>query len=356
LPTRSIVLIVPGRLSTRTGGYEYDRRIAAGLRDLGWSVDIREIDGDFPYPSSAVREEASRVLASIPSGAYVLIDGLALGAMPAQIEHEASRLNVIALVHMSLAADVGIDPETAAALEAGERRALSASALIVVTGASTADALVRCGVTGRRIVVVEPGTDRVPLARGSGGPLPHLLCVATLNPGKGHDLLFRALAAVPKRTWRLTCAGNVDRSRATVERLRTLLRTLDLENQVSLVGELDAGALARCYDEADLFVLATLHETYGMAVAEALARGLPVVATATGSIPELVFGGSADAGIVVPPGNLGRLTEALSAVISDAALCARLAAGARAARERLPSWEDASRRMAAALEGLMTNN
>jgi glycosyltransferase involved in cell wall biosynthesis len=146
----------------------------------------------------------------------------------------------------------------------------------------------------------------------------------------------------------------VGRSRATVERLRTLLRAFDLESQVSLAGELDADGIARCYDAADLFVLATLHETYGMAVAEALARGLPVVATETGSIPELVFGGSA--GIVVPPGNLDRLTEALSAVLGDAALRARLAAGARAARERLPSWEDASRRMAAALERLVAND
>jgi len=354
LPPQSIVLIVPGRLETRTGGYEYDRRIAAGLRNLGYSVEIHEIDDGFPYPTPAALDEASGLLASIPSGTSVLIDGLALGAMPEQIEREASRLRVIALVHMPLASEVGIDPEVAAALGAGERRALAAAALIVVTGTTTAGVLARYGVTGRRVVVVEPGTDRAPLARGSDGPILHLLCVATLNPGKGHDILFRALATVPQRNWRLTCAGSVERSPATVERLRTLLRTLDLEKQVSVAGELDADAIARCYDTADLFVLATLHETFGMAVAEALARGLPVVATATGSIPELVLGNSA--GIVVPPGNVDRMTEALSLVLGDAALRAQLASGARAAREQLPSWEDASRRMAAALERLTTND
>jgi hypothetical protein len=155
-----LVLIVPGRLETRTGGYEYARRIAAGLRDLGYSVDIREIDGSFPYPTAAALDEASRVLASIPSGTSVLIDGLALGAMPAQIEREASRLNVIALVHMPLASEVGIDPDVATALEAGERRALAAAALVVVTGTSTAGVLARYGISGRRIVVVEPGADR----------------------------------------------------------------------------------------------------------------------------------------------------------------------------------------------------
>ena len=145
----------------------------------------------------------------------------------------------------------------------------------------------------------------------------------------------------------------MDRSPATVETALPAPHA-GFGEQVSVAGELDADAIARCYDTADLFALATLHETFGMAVAEALARGLPVVATATGSIPELVLKNTA--GIVVPPGNVDRMTEALSLVLGDAALRAQLASGARAARERLPSWEDASRRMAAALERLTTND
>ena len=289
----TVVLIVPGRLSTRTGGYEYDRRIAAGLRGRGWSVDIREIDGSFPHPSVEDLDEAARVLASLPNGTLVLIDGLALGAMPAQIEREAARLTVIALVHMPLAAEVGLDPETVAALEEAERRALNATALVVVTGRATAGWLAGYGVAGDRIVVVEPGTDRAPLAHGSGGPVLHLLCVATLNPGKGHDILFQALAAVPQRNWRLTCAGSLNRAPAAVDRLRVLLGTLGLDDRVSLAGELDADALAACYDAADLFVLATLRETFGMAVAEALARGLPVVAPRRGRYPNWLETGQA---------------------------------------------------------------
>ena len=81
--TTSLVLIVPGRLDTRTGGYEYDRRMIAGLRDRGWLVDVRELDGPFPHPTSAVLEHAARVLAAIPDGTSVLIDGLACGSLPA---------------------------------------------------------------------------------------------------------------------------------------------------------------------------------------------------------------------------------------------------------------------------------
>jgi glycosyltransferase involved in cell wall biosynthesis len=268
--------------------------------------------------------------------------------MPAEIEREARRLRIAGLIHLPLAAEIGIGRDMAARLEASERRAIAAAALVIVTGTLTAVALASCGVASHMITVVEPGTDPAPLARGSpAGPL-QLLCVATVNPGKGHDILLRALAAAaPRGNWHLTCAGSLDRHPATVERVRARVRTDGLESRVSLVGDLDAATLAACYDRADLFVLATLHETYGMAVAEALARGLPVVSTATGAISDLV---SDDAGLIVPSGDTGALTVALSQVLGDAALRARLAAGARRVRDRLPTWEDAVGRMAAALE------
>src|SRR5713101_2062959 len=142
---RPVVFIVPGPLGTRTGGYEYDRRIVAGLRDRGWPVVVRELDDSFPYATPPALDEAARVLAAIPdafpNGPLVLIDGLALGAMPAQVEREASRLRIVALVHLPLAAEVGLDPETAARFEAGERRALATAALVVVTGKATVAAL-----------------------------------------------------------------------------------------------------------------------------------------------------------------------------------------------------------------------
>jgi glycosyltransferase involved in cell wall biosynthesis len=287
------------------------------------------------------------VLAAIPDRTTVLVDGLALGAMPAEVEREASRLRVVALIHLPLAAEIGIGRDVAARLEAGERRAVAAASLVIVTGTSTTAAMESYGVASDLITVVEPGTERGPLARGSQeGPL-QLLCVATLNPGKGHDILLRALVAMPYLDWRLTCAGSLDRDPPTVQRLREKVRADGLDARVSFVGDLNAAALAACYDNADLFVLATLHETYGMAVAEALARGLPVVSTATGAIPALLGG---EAGLLVPAGDTTALTSALSRVLGDRDLRARLADGARRVRDRLPTWEDAADRMAAALE------
>ena len=199
---------------------------------------------------------------------------------------------------------------------------------------------------------MEPGTDRAPAEVGSGGSPVRLLSVATLNPGKGHVTLLQALASVPHRDWHLACAGNLTRHPETTTRARALIHALDLDDRVSLLGELDAAALADCYRHADLFVLATRQETYGMAVAEALAHGLPVVSTATGAIPDLV---GTDAGILVPPENTGALADALSRMIGDAGLRARLAAGARRAAERLPTWDEAAARLASALESLETH-
>lgn len=348
----SAVLAVPGCLDASTGGSIYDRRIAEGLRQRGWQVDVLELDASFPHPTPAALEQAARALAAVRAGAIAIIDSLVFGAMPDLVEREASRLRLVGLVHLPLAATPGLDRETAARFEDGERRAFGRAALVVVTGRAALPLMAGYALAPDRVVIVEPGTDRAPLAHGSRGSDVELLSVATLHPGKGHEILLAALAAVPSGAWRLTCAGSLTRHPATADRVRATVTKLGLEDRVSLAGDLDGPALAECYKRADVFVLATERETYGMAVAEALAHGLPVVGTMTGAIPELV---GHDAGLLVPVGDGPALVEALSRVVGDAALRARLAEGARRVRERLPTWGEASGRMAAALASLVTH-
>jgi glycosyltransferase involved in cell wall biosynthesis len=346
--SQTAVLIVPGSIATLTGGYEYDRRIVDGLRTLGWSVDVRELDASFPWPTPDALRHTDRVLAEIPDGTIVLIDGLAFGAMPQQAKRESARLTIVPVIHSLLAADVGLDRSAATVLEASERRALAAASLVVVAGTALIDPLARYGIARDRIRVVEPGTDPAPLARGSGQPdMCHMVCVATLNPGKGHDVLFRALAMLPMRNWRLTCAGSATRHPETAERLRSIVESTGLADRVVLAGELNASAVADLYDRADLFVLPTLTETHPLSVVEALARGLPVVSTTAGAIPELVRDG---AGLLVAPGDANALAEALAMVLRDPTLRERLATGARDVRQRLPTWHVAAVNMAVALE------
>ena len=159
---RSIGFLVPGRLDARTGGYLYDRRMIDGLRAHGWRVDLRELDGAFPFPSAAAVQEAGRVLASFADGTIVIVDSLALGALPDAVERESTRLGIVGLVHLPLAADVGLDSHTAAKLLADERRALAAVKLVVVTGAAALPLLATpCGASGSR------SWSRAPILRPS---------------------------------------------------------------------------------------------------------------------------------------------------------------------------------------------
>lgn len=345
-----VAFVVPGSIDTRTGGYGYDREIISGLERRGWTVRLLEVPGDFPFPAPDSRAAAARALAGLSDGTRVVVDGLALGALPDEAMREAERLRLIALVHHPLADETGLPAEQRVALEASERRALRAARHVVVTSARTAAALERFDVPPASITVIEPGTDPAPLARGSratGARDVQLLCVATVVPRKGHDILVRALATIARASWHLTCVGGLDRDDAWVALVRAAVAAARLEDHITFMGELDAAPLDAQYDAADVFVLPTWYEGYGMAVAEALARGLPVVGTATGAIAELV---GPDAGILVPPGDAAALANALGRVVGSAAFREQLAEGARRARSRMPSWDAAVELMARTIE------
>lgn len=348
----SVTVLVPGDLETPTGGYIYDRRIVGGLGALGWTVAVAKLDESFPFPTESARAQAGNLLAALPDGALAIVDGLAYGAMPEEAAREASRLRLVALVHHPLAAETGLAPTTAARLVDTERRALALARLIIVTSRATAAALSAYGVPQERIRVVEPGTDPAPLAEGSDGSTPALLTVASLTPRKGHETLFRALATLVSLPWHLTCVGSFWRDPAFVHRLRNTLRACEIEDRVTLAGDAATDRVGEYYSKADVFVLPTRYEGYGMAVAEAVARGLPVISTPVGGIPEIV---GDVAGLLVPPGRVGVLADALALVLTDTSVRQRLAEGARQMRTRLPTWDRQAARMAESLQEAATD-
>jgi glycosyltransferase involved in cell wall biosynthesis len=349
MSARSLEFVIPGDLEAASGGYAYDRRMIAGLPDHGWQVTVHGLDASFPQPSRAALDQASNVFARLTQHALVLVDGLAGGAMPQVLHAHATRLKLVALVHHPLAAESGLAPDIALQLAALERLALKAMRHVLVTSQTTKRCLQAYGIDSDHVSVVEPGTDAAPLARHARGEILRMLCVATLIPRKGHDLLFEALAPLAGVPWQLTCVGSLNRSPATVAQLRTQLRRLGLERRVALVGEVDDAALAQLYAAADLFVLPTRLEGYGMAVAEALSHGLPVISTHTGAIAELV---GTQAGLLVAPGDAGELQSVLAQVLNDPARLESFAAGAAKVRSTLPDWRQSCARMAQVLAGV----
>ena len=79
---KRLAFAVPGDLATPTGGYAYDRRMISELGNLGWQIDVIGLGDGFPLPSEPTRAEAKARLFDIPKGRTVVIDGLALGALP----------------------------------------------------------------------------------------------------------------------------------------------------------------------------------------------------------------------------------------------------------------------------------
>jgi glycosyltransferase involved in cell wall biosynthesis len=349
--------LLPGSIERRTGGSIYDRRIVKGLRAIGWHVTVRELDPSFPFPGTAARRQAVEAVSDIPDDQAVLIDGLAFGALPEEVGGQRDRLRLVALVHHPLAFEVGLGPHLAGALRASERQALLSARHVVVTSLATSGLLVDAYDVDRlRVSIVEPGTDHVPLAAGSRARALHLLSVGSLTPRKGHRVLFSALARLKALDWQLNCVGSDDRDRQTSAELRAMIRHEGLEDRVVLAGAADEQRMQALYDEADVFVLSTLYEGYGMAVAEALARGLPVVSTPTGGIPGLLqLQADRPAGILVPPGDVNALTLALERVLVDRVHLASLAEGARQARTRLRGWDEASADMAAVLQRVLSS-
>ena len=349
-----ITFLVPGPLDARTGGYEYDRQLVRALRARGLHVELTALDSSFPDPTPTARHHAAQQLAHLPDGAIAIVDGLAFGAMPDEAAREASRLRLVALVHHPLAMETGVAPDRKEALQDSETRALQSASLIVVTSAQTARVLPAFGVAADTCLVVVPGTEPAPLAQGSGGHHGvELLCVASIIPRKGHDVLVRSLAGLRDRQWRLTCVGSLDMHPPTARALLALIRNAGLEARVVLPGSVDPAHMAEFYDHSDVLVLPTLYEGYGMAVAEALARGLPVISTDTGAIPDLV---GEEAGLLVPPGDEAAFAGALQSVLDDPSLRARLQAGARQARERLPTWDASAATLAEALQQLSASS
>ncbi len=351
--------VVPGDIETPTGGYIYDREIVAGLAARAFRVAVHSLDASFPTPTPAALRAARATFAAIPAGRVVVIDGLALPGLDRLLADEARRLNLVALVHHPVALETGLDAHEAERLGALERSALKFAERVITTSQWTARTLAAEGVPISRLRVVEPGVDRRKTRgstdpRGTGLPdasrdLVNLLCVGTLTPRKGHAVLLEALNELRDRPWHLTCAGSLLRDAQTVAAIQHQIDRLSLRKRVSLLGDLDREALERQYARADAFVLPSYLEGYGMALAEAVAFGLPVVSTTAGAIPETV---PANASLLVAPGDSRALAKALAVVIDDPARRAALAANARAARASLPTWATASAKFASALGGL----
>ncbi|MEV5125437.1 glycosyltransferase family 4 protein [Streptomyces decoyicus] len=354
---RVVHFVLPGDVddpAVPSGGNTYDRRVCRDLPAAGWQVRPYAAPGSWPRPDAAARTGLAGHLAALPDGAVVLLDGLVACGVPEVLVPEAGRLRLAVLVHLPLADETGLDPAVAAELDARERRTLHAVGSVVATSDWAARRLVtHHGLAPERVHVARPGADPAPLAPGTDGAT-GLLCVAAVTPRKGQHLLVEALATVTELPWSCVCVGGLDRDPGYAAQLRSRVTESGLDDRIAFTGPRAGADLEARYAAADLLVLTSYAETYGMVITEALARGIPVLATAVDGVPEAV-GQAPDGsvpGLLVPPGRPPALAEALRGWLGDPQLRDGLKNSARGRRAMLEGWEMTSHSLAGALERL----
>jgi glycosyltransferase involved in cell wall biosynthesis len=335
----------PGRPS---GGNTYDQRVRRGLASLGWSVHAHPVPGAWPVPDQPALDALAHVLQRIRDDSVVLLDGLLASAAPEVLVPEAGRLREVILVHMPLGHLLDDGARDARTREAA---VLSAAAAVVTTSEWTRSRLLKLyPLPADRVHVAEPGAEAAKLATGTadGGAL---LCVAAVTFNKGHDALLDALETLSEESWRCVCIGSLDREADFARRLRRRALNGVLDGRVDFPGPKTGAELDRSYAAADLLVLPSRAETYGMVLTEALARGVPVLAAEVGGVAEAV-GYGADGvrpGLLVPPADPAALAGALRSWLRDPELRSRLRRAACERRQTLAGWAST----ASALESVL---
>lgn len=354
---RTLHFVMPGGVDDATapsGGNAYDRRLCLDLPGFGWQVTRHTVDGAWPRPGATGRDRLARTLRELPDGSVVLLDGLVACGVPEIVVPEAERLRLAVLVHLPLGDETGLDPSVAADLDARERAVLRAVPAVIATSDWAVRRLVaHHGLAPQRVHVAAPGADIAPLAAGTDG-VSRLLCVAAVTPRKGQHRLVEALAAVRDLPWSCVCVGGLGHDPEYVARLRALIERHGLTGRLHLAGPRSGADLDASYAAADLMVLTSYAETYGMAVTEALARGIPVLATDVGGLPE-ALGRAPDGGmpgILVPPEDPAALAAELRGWFGEADVRRRLKAAARGRRAALDGWATTARSLAGVLQRL----
>ncbi|HEY0604355.1 MAG TPA: glycosyltransferase family 4 protein [Herpetosiphonaceae bacterium] len=343
-----VAFITVGDARRHTGGYLYHARVFAGLRAQGFAID--EI-------SASAAPLADQLAAAPAFGAtfepqrydVVVIDALARGVCGPWIEGWRALRPVVAMVHQ-LPSVAEAEPAQIEREQTLEAPLLMADCLIAVSEHGRKILLAR-GVAAERIAVISPGFDRLPSqpAQESRCRAPderlRVLCVAQWIARKGLTTLLAAWEQLETTNAVLELIGEIAADPEYAAEVRAHVARIPAE-RVIVRGAVTDDALQQAYCSADLFVLPSRFEGYGMVYAEALAHGLPIIACDVGPVPALI---TRQAGIFVSPDDPAALAQALARVLHDPLLRAQLAAGATSRAAALPSWDDTTRRFAQVL-------
>jgi glycosyltransferase involved in cell wall biosynthesis len=345
----ALTFFVPGCFPPTTGAIVFDTRLAAELRTLGHAVTFVPVSGQHPWPDSAARASAAALWQAhrpTHAGDRAVIDGFCLYAFDG-LEEPLREAGAITMFHHPMSLEPQLSAAERSAFAAVEQRLLPMLARIVVPSeAGRAQLTAAMALSAEAIAVVTPGIPDPGRSTGSGGRTCHLLAVGSLIPRKGHDTVLSALAGLPDLDWKLTICGDEGIDPAHAAALREAAEAPGLAGRVTFAGACGSEQMESLWRSADLFVSGSRFEGYGMAVAEAVRRGLPLAVTKGAAAVEVI---PPEASVIVEPGDYVQLSKGVRRLIFSAPLRRDLADAAWQAGRAFPSWADQGRRFASLL-------
>ncbi|MEM7214563.1 MAG: glycosyltransferase family 4 protein [Pseudomonadota bacterium] len=343
----NILFIIPGDINLPTGGYRYDRAIIEEWRRMNLSVELLSLEGNFPGISEHEKQDTLQQIRDIPNYDIAVVDGLAGGAHPEMLRLLSKKIPAVALIHHPLCMENGLDQDTISALHSSEAEGLQHVSGIITTSPETSKTVISLfGISESSVHHVLPGVNRSVTSTPSDAGPANLLCVGSVIERKGHLVLIEALASLAHLDWHLHCIGKTDFQPDLFAKITNLIEEEKLDDRITFYGAVDEEELEKAYSTAHVFVLPSLFEGYGMAYAEAIVRGLPVIGTRAGAIPDTV---PERCGILVEPGDVGKLAEALQTMISEPGKRRSVRSACLSEAGRFPTWRDSASKFASIL-------
>jgi glycosyltransferase involved in cell wall biosynthesis len=341
-----MTFFVPGSFPATTGAIVFDTRLAEALRGIGHEVTIVPVAGAHPLPDAAARASAAelwRAYQSRTPAGIAVIDGFCLYAFDG-LEPGPQAAGVTAMLHHPMSLEPQLPQDERAAFALIEQRMLPRLARIVVPSEAILGRLASAlTLPSELVAVVTPGIPEAPRSTGSGGRLCHVLAVGSLIPRKGHDTVLRALAGLTDLDWVLTICGDGGIDPDHAAGLRDLAEASGLTGRVTFAGACAPSVMETLWQGADIFVSGSCFEGYGMTVAEAVRRGLPLAVTHGAAASEVI---PPEGSVIVEPGDNIQLSKALRRLIFSASLRQELSEAAWQAGRGFPGWTQQARRFA----------
>jgi glycosyltransferase involved in cell wall biosynthesis len=331
----TVHFLITGDIQSLTGGYLYNMHMINGLRGKGHLVNVFGTDWQWK-DSDSLEYICRHHLKKLPHGSCVIVDSLILASLHHIVQEFGDRLKFLGLIHLPASYNVlsGVHGK----LADEELTAINDMRQVIVTGQFTFDLLCNVGLNPARICLVEPGTDHFPRKKRYKPVPSELLCIANYSALKAQDVLIRALCRLTAWNWSLHLYGDTNRDKKYTEALRSLIRQLKMEHRIIVHGIVERHEISTVFLNADLFLMPSLFESYGMAITESLAHGIPVVTTSAGNIPYTLPAGM---GLLTEPGNEEQLADTIRSIFYDPVKYDALCKAASQYFKQVRSWEQA---------------